>query len=584
MIQFENFGFRHEDSSSEEDFALRGIDLTVDSGEVLLVLGRSGCGKSTMGLAVNGIVPHLVKGDVEGSLLVSGLQVLDTPLLEMSKHVGTVFQDPDVQLFALTVEDEVAMSLESFGIPRDEMRRRVDWATSVTGLEGLELNAPMKLSGGQKQRVAIAAVIAREPSVLVFDEPTGNLDPVGTRGVYEVIRRICEERETTVVLIEHDLAAVMDVVDKVVVLEAGRIIFRGAPRDLLCRTDLLRTVGAKVPIASELGLRLMRKGLVDYTEVPFTPEEAAAPLVGTLIDGKSPRGDSGPSQGNVASESDERSEPVVSFRSVSFRYPKGTLALNNVNLDVMGGDFLALVGMNGAGKTTLAQHVMGLLVPTEGEVVVGGQNTREQSVAELSRHVGLIFQNPNDQLFKESVESELRFGPENLGWEEERIQAAVERVLALVELTGMEQADPEGLSTGQKKRVAIASTLVMEPQLLLLDEPTTGQDLRTLNPILDLVSSLHRRGMTVLMITHDMEVVMQYATRVVVMSEARIIADGPPNRIFLQDEVLKEAHLHRPELLQMTAALNGGRAFWIDSLDALEAQVVDAAARPGPSS
>jgi energy-coupling factor transport system ATP-binding protein len=584
VIQFRQFGFRYEHSNPDEDWALWDIDLAVDSGEVALVLGRSGCGKSTLGLAVNGIVPHVLEGETVGEISVCGLSVLDTPLLEMSRHVGMVFQDPDVQLFALTVEDELAMSLESFGVPQEEMRRRVDWAVSVCGLEGLEMRAPGQLSGGQKQRVAIAAVIARQPDILVFDEPTGNLDPVRTRRVYNVIRRICEEQQTTVLLVEHDLASVIDIVDTVVVLQRGRIVFKGSPRELMSRLELLRSIGAKIPIASQLGDRLMRKGLVDYPLTPLLPEEVAGPIVSALGGGDGYRLKAILPSGNDASSGNkgtlqacgDHQDSLVSFRSVTHRYPTGTVALDDVNLDIGSGDFVGLVGKNGAGKTTLAQHVLGILAPSEGDVVVHGQNTRDRSVAELARYVGLIFQNPNDQLIKDTVESELRFGPANLGWEEERIQSAMQAALELTGLVGMEQASPESLSIGQKKRVAIASTLVMDPELLILDEPTTGQDQLTLEPILRLVTELHQRGKTVLMITHDMEVVMQYATRVVVMAGGRVIADGPPQQVFLRDEILERADLHRPELLDMTAALNGGMSVWADSLDALVASIVKA--------
>lgn len=580
-INIEGFGFQYKESPNPDQWAIRDIHLRINEGEIALVLGRSGCGKSTLGLAVAGIIPNLIEGELEGSVRVSGLATLETSMFEMSKHVGVVFQDPEVQLFALTVEDEVAMSLESYGLPRARIRERVDWALGVCGLSGLEMRAPAKLSGGQKQRVAIAAVLARDPEVLVFDEPTGNLDPVSTRSVYQVIQRICTERRRTVLLIEHDLAPVIDFVHRVIVLEEGKVIFEGTPRQVLAQIDLMYKTGAKVPVATQLALQLEKKGLIRYEQPPLLPEESARPILQAL-GSKWPALSSGiASGGEVPGNSKEpAAAPLVSFQSVTYTYPTGQVALDNLNLEIRPGEFVGILGMNGAGKTTLALHVMGILKPTSGKVFVHQRDTSEMSVAELAKVVGLIFQNPNHQLFKDNVEKELRFGPENLGWDEARIEEAMRNVLSLVGLSGLEKLDPEGLSTGQKKRVAIASTLIMDPKILLLDEPTTGQDQRTLQPILDLVSYLHHQGMTVLMITHDMEIAMKYADRVVVLANGKIIADGPPCEVFMRDDVLEQAELNRPELLQLTAALNSSRPLWIDSFETLEERI-SAALRTG---
>jgi len=574
VIEIDNFSFRYKEAASPESLALRDVNVKVNEGEIALILGRSGCGKSTLGLAVSGIVPHLIEGEWAGDVKVCGSSTLSTSMYEMSKRVGVVFQDPEVQLFALTVEDEVAMSLESYGLPTQEIRERVDWALSVCGLSGMEMRAPAKLSGGQKQRVAIAAVLARDPDVLVFDEPTGNLDPVSTRSVYQVIKHICAEKKRTVILVEHDLAPVIDFVSKVIVLEEGQVIFEGEPRSVLSQLELMNKTGAKVPVATHLGLVLENKNLISYPQPPLSPEETAAPILVAInqswptdkreLFGKSE------SNNNSSRIDGDSIKPIISFQSVTYRYPKGQVALENINLDIFRGEFVGIVGMNGAGKTTMALHVMGILTPTEGKVIVNGKDTREMSVAELARTVGLIFQNPNHQLFKDNVEKELRFGPDNLGWDEDRILKSMDRALGLVGLAGTEKMDPEGLSTGQKKRVAIASTLIMDPKVLLLDEPTTGQDQRTLQPILELVSRLHSEGLTVLMITHDMEVAMKFADRIVVLANGRMIADGPPSQIFLRDEVLREAELIRPELLQMTAALNHGEPWWVSSIEDLE--------------
>ena len=563
-IQFQDFSFKYKEATEP---ALRNITFQVEPGEILLVMGRSGCGKSTLALALNGAVPHLIEGEATGDLVVAGLSTLRHSVPEMTHHVGMVFQDPEVQLFALTVEDEVAMSLESYGVPRQEMRERVTWAMTVCGLTGMELNAPAKLSGGQKQRVAIAAVLARDTDVLAFDEPTGNLDPVGSRAVYETIRRICDDRGRTIVIVEHDLAPVIDLVHRVVVLEDGQVAAQGEPRDMLRATDLLRRSGVKVPIATQFGLRLQERRFVSYPRTPITLEEAIAPV-------RSRRGHKqAPSRPPTTPAPAAQGQPVIEFQNVSHQYDTGQKALDGINLRLYPGEFVAICGMNGAGKTTLALHVMGLLKPGAGKVIVAGQDTRTRTVAEMARTVGLIFQNPNHQLFKDTVAGELAFGPANIGWDAARIAAETKRVMALVGLSGLDQADPESLSIGQKQRVAVASVLVMQPQILLLDEPTTGQDQRTLEPFMELVAELNRQGMTVLMITHDMDVALRYASRLVVMGGGHILADGPPAEIFLREEVLTEARLHLPEILALSKHLNGEAPVFLTTLEELEAWV-----------
>ena len=546
IIAFDKFSFRYKET---ETWALSDITLTVDEGEILLVLGPSGCGKSTLGLALNGVVPQLLEGDVEGSATVAGLSTIDEKVSRLANHVGVVFQDPEIQLFALTVEDEVAMSLESYGVARSEMRERVTWAMEVCGLKGMELNAPAKLSGGQKQRVAIAAVLAREPEVLVFDEPTGNLDPVGSRSVYETIRRICDERRRTIVLVEHDLGPVIDLVDRVIVLDKGKIVADGKPRDILRRLDLLRASGVKIPVGTEFGLYIEEAGLVQYPSTPITLQEAMAGL-----NGKNDLKFSGLSRPENAP--DRAGEPVVEFKKVTHTYDTGHKGINAIDLTVHPGEFVAICGMNGAGKTTLSMHVMGLLHATEGQVIVDGHDVKDRTVAEMARTVGLIFQNPNHQLFKGTVQEEVAFGPKNIGWDEERIKDASRRVLELVDLVGMEDRDPDSLSIGQKQRVAVASVLVMEPRILILDEPTTGQDEKTLAPFMQLVSALNEKGMTVLMITHDMDVAMRYASRLIVMASGSILADGEPADVFNMQDVLSRAKLQTPDVSQLARALN----------------------------
>src|SRR5581483_7450598 len=334
---------------------------------------------------------------------------------------------------------------------------------------------------------------------------------------YETIRRICDDGGRTIVLVEQDLAPVIDLVDRVLLLEKGQVLFQGKPHEALREIGLLRECGVKVPVATEFALHLQDKKLISYPTTPISLQEAVAPLKGLAISANWIHAEG-------TANTLPAAPPIIEFRNVSHEYSTGHKGIDQINLQIQPGEFVAVCGMNGAGKTTLALHVMGLLQPTKGNVIVNGLDTKTRTVAEMARVVGLIFQNPNHQLFKDSVEAEIAFGPRNLGWDDARIAESSRRVIELVGLQGLEQRDPESLSIGQKQRVAMASVLVMDPKILLLDEPTTGQDQRTLEPFMNLVAELNKQGMTVLMITHDMDVAMHYASRVIVMSGGHILA------------------------------------------------------------
>jgi energy-coupling factor transporter ATP-binding protein EcfA2 len=465
----------------------------------------------------------------------------------MADHVGMVFQDPEVQLFTLTVEDEVAMSLECIGMPRAEMRERVDWAMDTCGLHGLSLAAPARLSGGQKQRVAIASVLARDPDVLVLDDPTANLDPEGSRSVYETIKRVSVERGRTIVLIARDLDPVHDLLDRIIVMEHGSIALDGEPREVLEHGDVLARCGIRAPLATEIAYRMKgaSQGRWSWPDrVPTTEAELLEAL--PAVKPMAPPAGHDPAP---ATTPFREGEPVVSIESVMFQYETGRKALDGVNLEIMPGEFVAVTGRNGAGKTTLLHHIIGLLRPTEGTVRVAGQHTADATVAELAQRVGLIFQNPNHQLFRDTVKAEVAFGPVNLGWGPEEVDAAVARAFALTGIGEFAAIDPELLSMGQKQRVAIASVLALNPSLLLLDEPTTGQDENGLAALMELVDRLNAEGVTVMMITHDMEVVLAHASRMVVLSDGRLTADGPPEVVLCQEDILTQAALEAPPLI-----------------------------------
>jgi energy-coupling factor transporter ATP-binding protein EcfA2 len=548
-IEIERFGFRY---SGSETWALENVDLSIEAGSVVLLSGSSGSGKTTLSLALNGAVPQLIEGEATGRGEVCGLDAAAHSVSRMADHVGMVFQDPEVQLFTLTVEDEVAMSLECIGMERAEMRRRVDWAMDTCGLHGLSLAAPARLSGGQKQRVAIASVLARDPDVLVFDDPTANLDPEGSRSVYETIKRVSVERGRTIVLIARDLDPVHDLLDRIIVMDKGSVALDGEPREVLEHGELLAHCGIRAPLATEIAHRMKRASGNRWSwpgRVPTTEAELLAALPDVRLQP--------PPAAHTRAELRplREGEPVVKIDSVTFAYETGRKALDDVDLEIMPGEFVAVTGRNGAGKTTLLHHIIGLLRPTKGSVSVSGQRTIDATVAELAQRVGLIFQNPNHQLFRDTVRAEVAFGPANLGWGPEEVDAAVARAFALTGIADLADQDPELLSMGQKQRVAVASVLALNPTLLLLDEPTTGQDENGLAALMELVERLNAEGVTVMMITHDMEVVLAHAARMVVLADGCLIADGPPATVLCREDILEQAALEAPPLIGISQRL-----------------------------
>lgn len=554
LISFRDFTFQYEDQNKP---ALEAITLDIYRGEVLLIIGSSGCGKSSLCMAMNGAIPHLLKGEMSGSVDVMEHDLQKASPSVLARHVGMVFQDPEIQLFATSVEDEVAMSLESLAVPRKEMRTRVDLALNEVGLTGLETRAPSQLSGGQKQRVALASVLAREPDVLVLDEPTGNLDPIGTRSVMETVRRICDSDGRTVVLVEKDLGPVVHLVDRVALMDDGRIRYVGSPQDLLRRVDLLKECGLRISAATQIAVTLEQKGITKFDSLPTTADELAEELRNKQFTLK-PTGQIGKVPLPTNTESGKAATPVVDFDEVVYRYRNGFKGLDNVSFKVRQGEFVAILGHNGAGKSTLVQHIIGILRPTSGTVFLQQKDIRDLSVAELARHVGFIFQNPNHQIFNSTVKQEITFGPRNLGWSPERIETAFQEVVQMCDLLGLDERNPEDLSIGEKQRVAVASILVMDPDVLILDEPTTGQDERSLGPIMAIVDKLHQSGKTIIMISHDMELAARHVERVLMIERGQVVFDGSPADAFTDFDLLERMRLEPPETVRISRLLADG--------------------------
>ncbi|MFE6236209.1 ABC transporter ATP-binding protein [Cellulosimicrobium sp. NPDC057862] len=533
-----------------------GVTFDVRPGEAVLLLGPSGCGKSTLALATNGLVPHVVGADLEGAVRVRGRSTAETTPPELSRDVAMVFQDPDAQVVTGTLLDEVCFGPENLRLPVDDVLARAEDALRRVGLWERRDDDPAVLSGGGRQRLAIACALALGSPLLVLDEPTANLDPQGTEEVYAVLRDVVARGDRAVLLVEHDLDAAVSLVDRVVVLDgAGRLAHDGPVREVLGeRAEALAALGVWLPTATLAALRLRAAG-VHLDPVPLTPDELGTALATvTHLPDASPR----PREPGRAAP-----EPVLVVDRVTLRRGarrgRGATVLRDVSLAVAPGELVAVVGANGAGKTTLAQLAAGVLRPRrgalDGRVTVAGLDPTRADPRELSRHVGFVFQNPEHQLVTSRVDDELALGLRVRGVPEDEVAARVEDVLRRFGLADLRDRHPFLLSGGQKRRLSVGTAIVCRPEVLVLDEPTYGQDRERAAELLDLLTDLRRDGTAVVVVSHDMQLVAEHATRVVALAGGSVVADGAPGDVLGDEDVLRLAGLRTPPLARATRHL-----------------------------
>jgi len=528
--------------------ALSDVDLEFKKGEFVLLAGPSGCGKSTLVRCLNRLVPEVSGGSFSGRVLLRGKDLKYEKVHRLALEVGMVFQNPETQLFSLTVAEDLAFGPENLGLSRAEVRARVEKALREVGLERFRDHFIFTLSGGEKQRTAIGGNLAMQPEILVLDEPTSDLDPAGTLEVLELLKRLNAEKQTTLILIEHKLDAVFEMADRMLVMDEGRVIFDGKPFEILCREEeKLRKLGIYPPqlteIACFLGFAPGNSNIPAYeTLLKRLAELLQAFEVESLPESRVERG----SEILVSMLQPRENPPHIRIEQLCYRHEDGSEAFENLNLEIKHGEFLALLGHNGAGKTTLAGHLIGFCRPASGRVLLNGKDISRYSTAQLSKQVGYLFQNPDSQIFTDSVFEEVCFGLENLGMPEEKIKRLADSALEMMELSAYRNRHPHSLSRGQRQRLAVASILALEPDLLVLDEPTTGQDRGHIRKFLDKIRELNRLGKTVILITHDMELAAEYAERVIVMKQGKILLDGPTAEVFSSPEELGAAGLIPP--------------------------------------
>jgi energy-coupling factor transport system ATP-binding protein len=524
--------------------ALGGVDLKVAEGEFVVIMGPSGAGKSTLCVSLNGLIPHFFRGKMEGEVRVGGRSTREGNVGEFAQEVGLVFQDFEAQLFSTNVALEVAFGPENFRVERGEMIERVERVLGQVNLEGFEQRTPATLSGGQKQRLAIASVLAIEPRILCLDEPTTDLDPVGKLGIFEIAEDLKDRDDVTLIVVEHETEETLDA-DRIIIMRDGEIVADRPAREVLRDVELLER-------SSVMPLQVTRffheMGLWQGT-LPLTPQEGVTEFgrrgwrVNRDLHERLVEAD--------AKREKSYGEPVIRVKGLTHRYANGVVALDGVDLTVRRGEFLAVLGQNGSGKTTLVKHFNGLLEPTAGTVRVGEGETSEQGLRQLGRTVGYVFQNPDHQIFSDTVGEEVAFGPKIRGLDEGEIQERVEEALAAVGLEGRGGEDPFGLTKGERQRVAVASVLAVRPEVLILDEPTTGLDYAEQRSMMDLVRSLNEAGSTIIVVTHTMWVVAEYAHRAVVVREGEISLRGTVREVFAEEDDLREAYVRPPHIVTL---------------------------------
>jgi len=538
--------------------ALRDISLHIPAGQFVVLTGPTGAGKSTFLQLLNGLIPHHIPGRLEGEVLIKGQSTLNSGVAELSRQVGLVFEDPDTQIVSLTVEDDAAFGPSNLGLQAEEIRANVHQALHSTRLLGFEGRNPFTLSGGEKQSLAMAGILAMRPEILALDEPTSMLDPIGRARITSILKSLASETNTTILVVEQNPELVIELADRVLLFDEGRVIKDGTPRQVFGDVEALQRLGVKLPPIEEAFWELRQRGLWPGA-LPFTVEEAAA----ALQPWSSPEAAAGSVVAGQAGAS-VQGDPVVDVQRVEHSFGTEVTALKSVSVQVRRGETTAIVGQNGSGKSTLSFHLVGILPPTnrEGRVVVDGLDVLKTPLRELIRHVNYVFQNPDDQLFQESVAEEIEYGLEKLGLPAEDRKCRLEAAVELFGLQAYVDQPPKSLRRGLRTRTAIASIVAMQPKVLVVDEPTTGLDRRESLEIMQVLAGLEESGTTVIFITHEMDLVAQFARRVVVMHAGSILGEGPPMQVFSNLPVLSQASLSQPDIHRLATRMG-----WSDLSD-----------------
>jgi energy-coupling factor transport system ATP-binding protein len=557
VVKVKDLSFKYKDQTDGK--ALNNINLDIDKGEFLLIMGPSGAGKSTLANCLNGLVPHFSRGKYEGSVEVYDMNAKESGVSTMSRKIGLVFQDFESQLFSTNTRLEIAFGPENFQVPREEIHEAIDYMFELVDLKGMENRQPSTLSGGQKQRLAIGSVLSTYPKIVCMDEPTTDLDPIGKIGIFNIADKLCGDEDFTLIIIEHETEESLNA-DRLIFMKDGEIIRDGNPRELLKEVELMDEMGI---MSLQIPKFFHEMYHIEKDSLPLTPAEGLVKFneMDLAIDSEKHL--------SIVEKDieliDSYGEVLIEVEGLEHEYGNGNKALKGIDLTIKDGEFLAILGHNGSGKTTLVKHFNGLLQPTGGSVTVKGKGTLETSIFEIGTHVGYVFQNPDHQIFSDTVYEEVAFSPKIRGCNEEEIEIRVKEALEAVGMTGFEEEDPFMMTKGQRQRIAVASVLSARPEVIILDEPTTGLDYKEQKQMMELVKKLNEAGHTIVMITHTMWVVSEYAHRVAVIKDGKMSMYGSTREVFSKDDELQASSLKTPHIVNMSNQI-GSTVLSIDEL------------------
>lgn len=539
IIEFKNFSFKYR---SQKEPTLQDINLAIYPGEKVLIVGPSGSGKSTLAHCINGLVPFSYQGEITGTYTVAGQNPKELGIFGLSKLVGTVLQDTDGQFVGLTVAEDIAFALENDKVSQPEMFERVDKVAKTVEVETVLHQAPGALSGGQKQRVSMAGVMIDQVDILLFDEPLANLDPATGKRAIELIEQIHQKEKTTVVIIEHRLEDALTCgADRIIVVGDGRIVADMTPDELLAG-DILQKEGIREPLYVTA---------LKYAGCQITKESAPSDIKTMQLTAYKDKVGEWFRQ-TVIPAKEEKEDVVLEVKDLEFAYRPGKPVLQDISFRVKQGEMLSIVGKNGAGKSTLSNLICGFLTPDKGSILLRGQDISNQSIKERGESIGLVMQNPNQMISKAMIYDEVALGLQVRGVAPEEIEKRVYETLKICGLYPFRNWPISALSYGQKKRVTIASILVMNPDILILDEPTAGQDYRHYTEIMEFLKEINQsRGITIIMITHDMHLMLEYTDRALVIADGRLLADKKPSEILTEGELTKKAYLKKTSLYDL---------------------------------
>lgn len=570
-VSFKYLNHNKDDSldpakAQDSTFALDNISLSIESGEFVGIIGPSGSGKTTLASIFSGAIPHHYSGELSGIVKIAGQETKNLALTNIACLIGSVIQDIDAQMVAANVEDEILFGLENFGVAHNEIPNRIDEALQIVGISDLRNRDLDTLSGGQKQKVAIAAILALKPKVMVLDEPTCALDPVSSKMIFSILKDLNKNFGITVVVIEQKVALLSEYCKRLVVLSNGTLSLDLPVGQALKNMDLLYSIGINYPRTTHLVNDLQRESVCSKSDLPVSVEDTVNTIVNTINSGNSlVSHDDSHSEcdedkcaaafdfSNASQNLAQNSSPCLSLQNVSFSYPSGVSALENVSFDAYPGELVTLVGRNGAGKTTVTKIINGLLKPNSGSIFIDGKNTSNMKISQIAHYVSTLFQNPDRQLCKDTILEEVAFSCILLG---ESVKEANDHAMQVIEKLNLDpNASPFMLSRGQRQMVALAATVVTKPKILVLDEPTCGLDYMECLRIMQVVEDLRDHGCCVIMVCHDMEVVLDFATRLIVVNDGHILEDGSISHVFENKSICDEAALCAPLLCAVSQGL-----------------------------